>query len=640
MTTSSQSTSEIQSSVVDSDCIEDTLKKTSIAETRNQEGKKALKDCNVILSQESILNGARARPFGICVHKDMLAITDYDELNVQLYRRSDGTLLAKSYELDTRPFNVCFINDEEICATMKYGTIEIMSVRDRHVITRVKQLYVEEIFELCQGIAGFKENIVVSGVNSGTLYWCIVSRNNEPIGNIHTICKGRLSSLTTTENNIYISCDNSHDDPTESGVYGYNIHNPDKPTVLYKHDELNFPKGITVDAAGYVFVCNFSPQCIHHLSEKCELLTIYRHRVPIHQPLYIFWDNEIIYATRLLDAVNSWDNSILRYKPTYSYKQADHNVPELTDKLRQSFIEEPHTETESRRRRGIRVQYCDGDVVYFKPGEFPVKVRVIEDPSLLETITIGSTDQEEYATSGKDDNTNPDKEVIYQRSPQKKTEQQVIDDPTTHKQDHVSEDPNSQTEQLYSADPYAPVEQHVIKDSYTKIEQRIQNIHVGEETCLSTSNQTMPEECQQPVQEKALPPGKKYHAFFSYASPDIQWVKEIVEKLEKDHGFICCEYDRDNTPGTQLLTFADDSIRNAYKTVLVMTREAFQSEFVLLEIQMAISHGFTEKRKCIVPVLVEDCDIPGYLIVFNYVDARDNSKSSIWLPKLLMELES
>ncbi|KAL3887638.1 hypothetical protein ACJMK2_000034, partial [Sinanodonta woodiana] len=165
------------------------------------------------------------------------------------------------------------------------------------------------------------------------------------------------------------------------------------------------------------------------------------------------------------------------------------------------------------------------------------------------------------------------------------------------------------------------------------------NIDSVDETCLSTSNQTMPDACQKPILERALPPQKKYHAFFSYASPDIQWVKEIVKKLETDHGFICCEYDRDNTPGTPLLTFADESIINSYKTVIVMTREAFQSEFVKHEIQMAITHGFTEKRKCIVPVLLEECEIPGYLKSFHYVDARDENKRSIWWPKLLMELE-
>ncbi|KAL3887955.1 hypothetical protein ACJMK2_000340, partial [Sinanodonta woodiana] len=154
-----------------------------------------------------------------------------------------------------------------------------------------------------------------------------------------------------------------------------------------------------------------------------------------------------------------------------------------------------------------------------------------------------------------------------------------------------------------------------------------------------TSNQIMTEECQKPVQERALPPQKKYHAFFSYASPDIQWVKKIVEELETDHGIICCEYDRDNTPGTPLMTFADESIKNAYKTVLVMTREAFKSRFVQHEIQMAINHGFNEDKNCVVPVLVEDCEIPEYLKVLTYVDARDNNKRNIWWPKLLMELD-
>ncbi|KAK3603487.1 hypothetical protein CHS0354_030328 [Potamilus streckersoni] len=120
----------------------------------------------------------------------------------------------------------------------------------------------------------------------------------------------------------------------------------------------------------------------------------------------------------------------------------------------------------------------------------------------------------------------------------------------------------------------------------------------------------------------------------------MEWVKKTVETLEKEYGFVCCEYVRDNTPGTQLLKFADDSIRNAYKTVIVMTREAFQSGFVLHEIQMAINMGFSENRNCVVPVLLEDCDIPGYLKVLDYVDARDTKKRDIWWPKLLKELNA
>ncbi|KAK3602250.1 hypothetical protein CHS0354_034487 [Potamilus streckersoni] len=154
-------------------------------------------------------------------------------------------------------------------------------------------------------------------------------------------------------------------------------------------------------------------------------------------------------------------------------------------------------------------------------------------------------------------------------------------------------------------------------------------------TCQTTSG-----EYPMPLQRRALPPGKKYHAFFIYSSSDIAWVKRTVETLENNHGFVCCEYDRDNIPGTPLLKFADDSIRNAYKTVVVMTKEALQSGFVLLEIEMAFRLGFREGRKCVVPILLEDCEVPGYLSVLNYVDACDINRRNIWWPKLLKELES
>ncbi|KAK3598543.1 hypothetical protein CHS0354_010719 [Potamilus streckersoni] len=135
-----------------------------------------------------------------------------------------------------------------------------------------------------------------------------------------------------------------------------------------------------------------------------------------------------------------------------------------------------------------------------------------------------------------------------------------------------------------------------------------------------------------------LPPGKKYHVFFSYASPDIQWVKETVEKLERDHGFVCCEYDRDNTPGTPLLPFAEHSIKYACKTVVVMTDTAFKSGFVQHEIQMALMQGFEKGTKCVVPVLLKDCKVPDYLRILNYVDVRDPSQRDIWWPKLLSML--
>ncbi|KAL3861324.1 hypothetical protein ACJMK2_007360 [Sinanodonta woodiana] len=157
---------------------------------------------------------------------------------------------------------------------------------------------------------------------------------------------------------------------------------------------------------------------------------------------------------------------------------------------------------------------------------------------------------------------------------------------------------------------------------------------------IYSRNLTISEECQVSLKRRVLPPGKKYHAFFSYSNFDIEWVKKTVETLEKEHGFVCCEYDRDNTPGTPLLKFADDSIKNACKTVVVMTKEAVKSGFVVHEIQMALNLGFSENRNCVVPVLLEDCDVPGYLDVLNYVDAREANSRDIWLPKLLNELNA
>ncbi|KAK3579675.1 hypothetical protein CHS0354_027130 [Potamilus streckersoni] len=179
----------------------------------------------------------------------------------------------------------------------------------------------------------------------------------------------------------------------------------------------------------------------------------------------------------------------------------------------------------------------------------------------------------------------------------------------------------------------------IISERTKQIEQGVQKMDITEEIYLRASDRTIHDECKVSSQKRDLPPGKKYHVFFSYSSSDMQWVKETLERLEKDHGFVCCEYDQDNIPGTPLVEFASDSIRNAYKTIVVMTREAFNSGFVKYEINMAINHGINEDRICVVPVLLEDCDVPLHLSVLNYVDASDSKKREIWWPKLISELD-
>ncbi|KAK3592286.1 hypothetical protein CHS0354_032676 [Potamilus streckersoni] len=154
------------------------------------------------------------------------------------------------------------------------------------------------------------------------------------------------------------------------------------------------------------------------------------------------------------------------------------------------------------------------------------------------------------------------------------------------------------------------------------------------------SDLTKPNEFQASSQKRTLPPGKKYHIFFSYSRLDIEWVRETICTLETDYGFICCDYDRDNTPGTSLLQFVSDSINMSYKIVIVMTRAAVQSPFVVHEIEMAMLDGFNKRKKFVVPVLLEDCEVLSYLRVLHYIDARDSMRRDIWWPKLLMVLDA
>ncbi|KAL3892181.1 hypothetical protein ACJMK2_004415, partial [Sinanodonta woodiana] len=254
----------------------------------------------------------------IVVSGDMLVVINRRASNILFFRRHDGFLLATSDILQSGPSGICFINDREIGVTMENSTIEIMSVEyngETGIITKGRTLRANTTFDECHGVGKFHDKVVVSGwKEDNSICWCIVPLDNGNISTIHHVCKGDVSYLTIKQNMVYISCYAGKTDPDNTGVYGYYIQNPSKQQFIYKHKELNHPGGITVDYNACIFVCNWDPPCIHHLTDKCELVTIFSEGIPPH-PQDISFDHGILYI------ISHWENVVKQYRLVYSHQR-------------------------------------------------------------------------------------------------------------------------------------------------------------------------------------------------------------------------------------------------------------------------------------------------------------------------------
>lgn len=106
--------------------------------------------------------------------------------------------------------------------------------------------------------------------------------------------------------------------------------------------------------------------------------------------------------------------------------------------------------------------------------------------------------------------------------------------------------------------------------------------------------------------------------FISYARQDKEWAKWLGERLH-GHGF---EISTDMTsvaPGQSWIKELDRAIANADVLLAVLSPNYFQSTWCQQETAAAVANGVP-----IVPVLVEPCEIQGFLRHYHLADLTAN----------------
>ncbi|KAK3597597.1 hypothetical protein CHS0354_030141 [Potamilus streckersoni] len=139
-----------------------------------------------------------------------------------------------------------------------------------------------------------------------------------------------------------------------------------------------------------------------------------------------------------------------------------------------------------------------------------------------------------------------------------------------------------------------------------------------------------------------LSPDKKFHIFFAYRDieRDKFWVKSVIDKFEKEYGYTCYDHERDFLPGTKVMDNIKDGVMNSEKVVVVFSKESIDSYYVSLEAEMAYQLSLEKRKNLLIPVLLDDCDVPEEYKLLTYIDAREGVEEITWWPKLMKSLES
>jgi hypothetical protein len=113
--------------------------------------------------------------------------------------------------------------------------------------------------------------------------------------------------------------------------------------------------------------------------------------------------------------------------------------------------------------------------------------------------------------------------------------------------------------------------------------------------------------------------------FLSHSHND----KEFARKLGRDLrglGFPVWIDDAEIRLGDSLIQKISEGIRAMEYLAVLLSRASIASEWVQREVEIAMTHEIQGQRVKVLPILLEDCDIPSFLIGKMYADFRTPEK--------------
>jgi hypothetical protein len=143
----------------------------------------------------------------------------------------------------------------------------------------------------------------------------------------------------------------------------------------------------------------------------------------------------------------------------------------------------------------------------------------------------------------------------------------------------------------------------------------------------------------QPVVETSTPGQLEYDAFISYSHRDKELVRDwLLPRLEEDGLRVCIDF-RDFEPGAPSVTEMERAVLQSRKTLLVLTPGYIAGEWTEFENILAATRDPAARRRRIIPLLVEPCELPLRIRALTYVDFA-GSDQEFQLQRLLAAIRS
>lgn len=125
--------------------------------------------------------------------------------------------------------------------------------------------------------------------------------------------------------------------------------------------------------------------------------------------------------------------------------------------------------------------------------------------------------------------------------------------------------------------------------------------------------------------------------FLSHSHADKSFVQRLTADL-RHKGYIVWLDEAEIRVGDSLIGKIREAIDNVDYVIAVISQSSIQSEWVKHELDIAMNIEIQQKKVFVLPILIDDVDLPGFLKGKLYADFRNNDFYEKELEKVLQKL--
>lgn len=113
--------------------------------------------------------------------------------------------------------------------------------------------------------------------------------------------------------------------------------------------------------------------------------------------------------------------------------------------------------------------------------------------------------------------------------------------------------------------------------------------------------------------------------FLSHNHADKPFVRKLAQDLES-HGVRCWLDEAEMKIGDSLIQKIREGIDNVSYFLVVLSPNSIKAPWVVNELDVAMNHQINGKDIKVLPIMLKDCDPPGFLIGKLYGDFTDEKR--------------